>query len=98
MKVESKVTIYAVPVSTRLNRIRKWFNALFGFIKLGKRQPIGERTGHDRYRRMKIIASIFALTGIFYGALLILLGFHYGALLPENETLFGGVKASFKII
>ena len=88
MKVQaSKVTIQAVPVTERLNRVRKWVNSLFGFIKIGKRKPISQITyGHDRYKRMKQIASAFSLSGIFYGTVFILMGFYYRALLPENQS------------
>ena len=45
--------------------------------------------GFDKYRRMKQIASFFAISGIVYGGLLIFFGDNYGALIPENKSFFG---------
>ena len=52
--------------------------------------------GFDKYRRMKQIASFFAISGIVYGALLIFFGDNYGALIPENKSFFGTTKQENK--
>ena len=52
-------------------------------------RKIGFTPGHDKYKRMKQIASFFAISGIIYGGLLIFFGDNYGTLIPENKSFFG---------
>ena len=54
-----------------------------------RHRKIGFTPGHDQYKRMKQIASFFAISGIIYGGLLIFFGDNYGTLIPENKSFFG---------
>ena len=85
-----------------LNRTRKRVNSAIGFTKVEdpKARLMSETTtddvdgpiitpDFDKYKRMKRIASFFAISGFVYGALLIFFGANYGALIPENKSFFG---------
>ena len=91
------VTPQTIPSKERLNHKRKGFNAFLGFIKIGQRHPIGLNSGPDRYRRMKFIASMFALSGVFYGSLSMLFGYYFRTLLQENQSYVKESNAKLEV-
>ena len=93
----SIIATQTIPLKERLNHKRKGFNAFLGFIKIGQRHPIGLNSGPDRYRRMKFIASIFALSGVFYGSLSMLFGYYFGTLLQENQSYVKESNAELEV-
>ena len=84
----------------RLNKSRKKINKFIccGFEKLPEQHSLGldlvktHGRGHCqsfiRYRRMKLIATLFAVWGILAGVFLILVAYNYRALIPENKSFF----------
>ena len=81
----------------RLNKSRKKINKFIccGFEKLPEQQSDKVQThgfshcpSFVRYRRMKLIATLFAVWGILAGVFLIFVAYNYRALIPENKSFF----------
>ena len=71
---------------SRRQRFKNKFNK--GRHYMNKKFGVEDPTATDKYQRMKLLASLFAGWGILNGLLLIILAQNYGALIPENKSIF----------
>ena len=89
MQADSEVKVSTENDSKQMSRRQRFKNKFNkGRHYMNKKFGVEDPTATDKYQRMKLLASLFAGWGIFNGLLLIILAQNYGALIPENKSIF----------
>ena len=89
MQADSEVKVSAENDSKQMSRRQRFKNKFNkGRHYMNKKFGVEDPTATDKYQKMKWLASLFAGWGILNGLLLIILAQHYGALIPENKSIF----------